>query len=410
MEYLHETSMPVSKSELQVFTVPPTQTAIESYYEVDYRPNSTLEGSTTYEINIPKSDDFTDMQATMVHLVVQIVGKNPANASRFIRPVENFGNSLFEQIDLAIGSVNTTQKNNMYHYQAYLEDLVFRPPNNVDSGREADESRSFGLIDLYFRLHLSICEQDKLLINGVPLTFMFTRSTDSFSLYRYDAKDTDTYKINFKQFAVHIKRVKLFSEAQLAIVTSLEKSPAKYFITRNETRAFTIEQGISSATIENVFIGPLPRRVLIGFVSDGAKSGLIEEDPYFFFHYNITYLALNIDGNKCPSIAYTPSFKEDLCMREFVNLYRYFNQDEGVPQLNLKYNDYKAGKTLFAFDLTPDGSIGGETGTLSLLKRGVTRLDIKLMKPLTRPIKAIVFAQYDNLITIDKDRNVMIDY
>ena len=43
-----------------------------------------------------------------------------------------------------------------------------------------------------------------------------------------------------------------------------------------------------------------------------------------------------------------------------------------------------------------------------LLKRGVTRLSIEFKNPLTKPIKAIVFAQHDNLITIDKERNVAI--
>ena len=55
MEYLHEASIPASKSELQIFTIPPTQTAIESSYEVEYRPSASLETNNFYEINVPSS-------------------------------------------------------------------------------------------------------------------------------------------------------------------------------------------------------------------------------------------------------------------------------------------------------------------------------------------------------------------
>ena len=105
MEYLHESSLPASKSELQIFSVPPTQTAIESCYEVEYRPAASLESSNSYEIHIPASEDFTDLAATMLHLTINIKTKDnkvitPADK---LKVVENFGNALFEQVDLSLG-------------------------------------------------------------------------------------------------------------------------------------------------------------------------------------------------------------------------------------------------------------------------------------------------------------------
>ena len=111
-----------------------------------------------------------------------------------------------------------------------------------------------------------------------------------------------------------------------------------------------------------------------------------------------------------PSIPYSPNFNSNYYMREFINLYRFFGQDEGVPQLNLSYDEYGKRCTLFAFDLSPDGSIGAENGTLSLIKRGNIRLDIKFSDKLFQSVKVIVFAQFENLLIIDKDRNVSLDY
>ena len=134
MEYLHPSSTPASKSELSIFSVPPTQVAIESYYDVEYRPSASLESSSVHEVVVPASEDFTDLSQSMVHLSLEVLDANGA-ASELARSVENFANSLFEQIDFFLGTVNTAQATNMYHYQAYIEDLLFRHPTQADCGR-----------------------------------------------------------------------------------------------------------------------------------------------------------------------------------------------------------------------------------------------------------------------------------
>ena len=159
--------------------------------------------------------------------------------------------------------------------------------------------------------------------------------------------------------------------------------------------------------MENIFAGILPKRLIIGFVEENAYAGDPKLDPYHFEHLNINQISLNIDGNTIPSIPYQPDFPNN-CMREFVNLFRVLGQDEGIPQLDLSYDDYKSKKTLFAFDL--GGPLGGEAGSLSLLRRGAIRLEVRFASETTKQYKIIVFGQFDNLISIDKDRNVFLDY
>ncbi|XP_053207038.1 uncharacterized protein F54H12.2-like [Panonychus citri] len=244
-------------------------------------------------------------------------------------------------------------------------------------------------------------------MSAVPIAFRFTKSSDGFALVRSDDKK---YKIKINYVSLHIKRVKLFPDAALSVIKGLETAPAKYFITRNETRCFTIGPNLSAAAVENVFSGILPRRVIIGFVDEAAFSGSYDDDPFIFKNYNINFLALYVDGNMIPSIPYTPNFTEGFCMREFVNLYRFMNQDEGHPQMQITYDQFKENRTLFAFDLSPDGSIGAENGTLSLIRRGIIRLQVKFSRSIAQPIKAIIFGQFDNLITIDENRTVTLDY
>ena len=407
MEYLHPSSTPASKSELSIFSVPPTQVAIESYYDVEYRPSASLESSSVHEVIVPASEDFTDLSQSMVHCSLEIQDSNGVS-TEIAKSVENFANSLFEQIDFFLGTINTSQATNMYHYQSYLEDLLFRHPTKADYGRLESAQTLRGRVDLYFRLHLPMCQQDRLLINGVPMIFRFTRSPDNFALHVTPKTSTPvTCKIKMRKLAVQLKRVKLFPDAQAGIISALNDSPAKYFIIRPEMKSFSIPKAILSATFENVFSGVLPRRVIIGFVDEAAFSGDINKDPYKFNDLNINQINLNVDGASIPNIPYTPSFPVN-CVREFVELYRVLGQDEGVPQLDLSFESYKDKTTLFAFDL--GGGLGGETGTLSLIRRGAVRVEVRMSTETSSSYKMIVFAQFDNLITIDKDRNVMLDY
>jgi hypothetical protein len=399
MDYLHPFSVPATKSELEIFHVPPTQTVIDHTYEVEHRPTSTLDSTKTYDFNIPASEDFTDLSATVIYVKAKIVKEDGTNISTTIKPIKAFANALFEQVDFYLGPININQANNLYNYQSFIEELVYRHPNKADSGLMWDDeteiekrtasSKSF---DLYFRLQNSMCQQDKLLVNGVPITIRFTRSSDAFCLIR-DATDTTTKpKIKIESFSLFIKRVKLFPDAMLGINAGLEKGTARYFITRNDVKSFSIPKGNGSVSVDNVYAGQLPKRMLIGFVSNKAFKGDLSSNPFNFQHFSITNMAIFVDGVQVPSIAYSPDFDNNLYMREFGSLYRYINQFEGVPQTVISHDDYKKLYPLFAFDLSPDGSLGAETGTLSLIKRGTIRVDVKFRSTLPETSEMIVFA------------------
>ena len=405
MEYLHHSSLPATKSELELFSIPPTQTAIDSSYEVHYRPTSTLDSSKSYDFLVPPSDDFTDLSATYIYLRAKVLKSDGSEAS----PIKYFGSALFDQVDFYIGNVSITPASNLYHYQSFFENLLFRQPNPIDAAStitDDDGERITGgkEFDLYFRLHSSMCQQNNLLISNTPLTFRFTRSKDNFCF-----KGNGKLEIKISEIFLVIRRVKVFPDVAAGIMLAIDKAPAKYFVTRNEVKSFSIGQGLNSSTIENVFSGTLPKRMVIGFVSNKSFGGDLEADPFEFSHFNISHLSSYVDGNQIPSVAYSPDFKNDIFMREFVSLYRYMNQDEGIPQLDLTYSKYKK-CVLFAFDYTADGSVGSESGTLSLVKRGNIRIEFKFNGSLAAPIHMVVFAQFDNLIQIDKYRNVTLDY
>ncbi|XP_053214125.1 uncharacterized protein LOC128397421 [Panonychus citri] len=419
MDYLHHLSVPATKSELELFHVPPTQTAIESYYEVEYRPSATLDNAKNIDISIPASDDFTDLSETMIYVKLSL--KTTTDTDVDITKVnicDGFAAALFEQIDFYLGSVNIGQSNNLYPYQAYIEDLLFGVPSKIDvsSGWDLTENRKDRIkkpFDLYFRLHIPMCSQDNLLLNGVPMLVKLNRANIDFGLLKTPPTGTDpivNYKLTIQDLSITVRRVKLFSNVNLGIQEALEKGSSKYFITRNDMKSFIIPKSNTSISFESIFNGILPRRMIIGFVGDDFVNGKSVQGPFHFGNQDIKSISCAVNGNLIPTNSYNPDFENNLYMKEYVGLYRYLNQHEGVPMCAVSFKDYKEKYCLFAFDLSPDVTIGGETGTLSLLKRGNIKIEVKFKSATTYPIHMIVFAQFDNLVEIDKYRNVSIDW
>lgn len=62
-----------------------------------------------------------------------------------------------------------------------------------------------------------------------------------------------------------------------------------------------------------------------------------------------------------------------------------------------------------AFDLTPDMS-ANMTTHWNLVKNGCLRIEVRFEEALQETVNCIVYAEFDNVIEINKTRNVVADY
>ena len=86
------------------------------------------------------------------------------------------------------------------------------------------------------------------------------------------------------------------------------KTTAKYPLTRVEVKAVSLHSRIRGETLDNVILGQLPQRIIIGFVDNKAYNGDFKLNPYNFQNFDINFLYLYVDGVQVPSKPLEPNF------------------------------------------------------------------------------------------------------
>ncbi|GBO29575.1 Uncharacterized protein F54H12.2 [Araneus ventricosus] len=378
-------------------------------------------------------EHYLDLAHTILHLQVKIV-KKAANAvltdTDHVAPINYILNTMFSQFSIFLNDKQIASQSN-YSYRAFMESLLFSSKSNQDSLQSsalfykdtaAEHDNVAGAsannrfiarknrcklsktVDLIGILHFDLASQPKLLINGVDVKIKLERHKDTFSLM----SSVDDFKLVIGSASLFIRKINVAPSIVLAHEKALERGVIKIPIRRSEVRSFALSNGLQSSTIANAFIGQIPTCLILGFVSNAAYNGSVAKNPFKFHHYNLNYLSI-LDGSKMiPAIPFQPNFESNLYARSYLSLFTDLNRFHNSQNININYEEYKGGYSLYAVDLTPDLAFG-ECHT-SVNRIGNIAIDLKFALPLPETVSLIVYAQYRNTIEIDKSRNVFTDY
>ena len=436
MAFIHPQSCECVKSELDLFNTPPTQTSIESGVWTHYHPISSLETDGPIEFNVPGSgDDYLDLAQTQLLISAKIVKPDGTalDANQAVGPVNLFIHSLFSQIDVALNDKLISQSSNTYPYRAYLETLMnygtsaltsqlttslwykdtsgqmdstALEGDDVNKGfvKRAKFSAASATIDLVGKIHSDIFFQQRYLMNGVNLRVRLVRSSHEFALLT--GLDT-AFKVVITNAALRIRKVKLSPNIQLAHAKALQLNSAKYPLHRVEVKVFSVPAGNLSTCQENLFLGQLPKRIIIGCVDNDALNGSYKKNPFNFKNFSLNYIALHVDGHQDVIKPLQPNFTTGNYIQCFADLFMGIGKlykDEGVE---INREDFKEGYCLYAFDLSPDMSDGGH---FNLIKSGNMRLEMKFGVALPNTVNVVVYAEFENMLEINKDKNVIVDF
>lgn len=433
MSFLHHQSCECTKTELDLFSLPPTQTSIENGQWIHYKPISTLADDAPLEFVIPgHGDEYVDLTHTLLTITARVERRaQPAADESVIGPVNLWLHSLFSQVDIFLNQKLVTPPSHTYPYRAYIETLLnYGPaaksshlttalwytdtPGSLDNCHEnegAKKRRNYTeegrLVEMMGHLHCDLFNQEKFLLNGVEMRLKLVRTRSGFNLMA--SRDYDNATVKIVDAALLVRKVKINPTVLIAHSRALEKTTAKYPLTRVDIKTVTISRDVQSKTMDNIFLGQLPKRVIVGFVSNAAFNGDMKKNPYNFQNFDLTFLALYVDGQQIPSKPLQPDFSgSGLFLQAYHTLFSgtgiHFQDDgNGIPR-----EHYKDGFFLTAFDLTPD--LEANSSHWSLQRHGSLRLEVRFKTALVETVNCLVYAEFNNILEIDRHRNVGVDY
>lgn len=325
-----------TKTELDIFATPPTQSSVDSGTTLCVRPISSLTDASPIEFLIPGSgEEYIDLAHTTLHIVARVIADqipsstttttNATPEEPNIAPVNNWLHSIFSQVDIFLNQKCITPPSNNYNYRAYIENLLNYGSDAKNShlssivwvkdvAGKMDEVKITGSsintghkirlgitkggapIEMYGNLHCDIFNQDKFMINGVDMTVKLIKAKNEFHLMGAHKGHLEIVDAN-----LFVRKVKINPAILIAHTKALAVSTAKYPITRVEIKTVTISRDIQSKTIDNLYLGQLPKRCIIGFVESASFNGSMKQNPYNFQHFNHNYLALYSDPVEAPN-------------------------------------------------------------------------------------------------------------
>jgi hypothetical protein len=131
MALVHQNSCECTKSEMDLFGVPPTQTSVEhGYWEHKW-----LTSALTRICVSGAGDDYIDLFNTYLFVEAPIVNTDGSNLDpdTDIEPVDLWMQSLFSDVSVSLSEKLVSPPTSMYPYRAYIETLLSYEPAAKES-------------------------------------------------------------------------------------------------------------------------------------------------------------------------------------------------------------------------------------------------------------------------------------
>ena len=281
------------KSELDLFQSSPLQLAIDNSSFVEIHPISSLSDKTPLEFAITSDGEhYLDLAHSILHLQIRILktNGNDLQATDSVSPINYILNTLFSECSVFLNEKQVSSQVN-YSYRSILESLLLYSKSAQDSLLSASlfhkdtagQHDTIGAANAGFvarqnvcklskklqlmgPLHIDLAAQPKLLISGVNVRIKLEKNKHSFALLAAN----DHYKIKIDSASLYVRKVNVAPSIMLAHEKALSMGVIKMPIRRVEVKTYALSSGLQSTTISNAFIGQLPTRMILGFVSNAA--------------------------------------------------------------------------------------------------------------------------------------------
>ena len=431
-------SLLAATSDLDFFSVPPTQISISSGHWACVQSKNNLDDNGPWSFELNSGPFYVQLAKNYLYLKIKLVRADDSALSPTddkIGPINLFASTFFKSLRVYLGSKLVSDSGDLYAYRSILEtELNFdasvkeaghlkaalysqdRPYNHLEDFQNEGLKERVGWfpdkneVELMAPLHADLFNSQKLLPTNCKLRIELSRNDPEFFLQNYNdaAQQNRNYVVKVVDMKWYIRLMDLARSAHLAVEGALVQNPIKIPIRRVQVTRLSVPRDSLRTPHSTIFNGEIPRRVVVGMVERSAFIGSKEKNPFCFKPFNLKEIYLNAGGVIYPRDPLQTDFPKNQFFRSYLQLLE--SMGMGYPQNNscaISPQLYKTGMCLFAFDLTPSETDGS---FWDLSRQGPTTLEATFSTALPQAIEVIIFAEFDGLIRVDRNREAHLNY
>lgn len=434
MSFVHPFSDEATTSQLELFKIPKTVTAIESERKVHYKPAAALTSGNWIDFRIAGTEEFIDLSSLLLEIEIKITKSDgsalpkeaaaaaaPKNLFDAVLPANNLLSTLFQQVDLYLNNTLVTASTNLYHYRAYLDTLFYQSGEAKKTylysvmweENEAKRKSRFKQVydgktlKLIGPLHLDLAQQERLLLNLVDVNLRLNLSDPSF-VFQVQEDTTERPKFTLIDATLHVLKKKLFPDCEAGILNALGHETVKYFFTHTRLRHRIIDNGSSTFFFDDVFPGTLPRRFIVGLVPAASFNGDFTQDPFKFTSNDLVEVKAFIDSVQSPVPSLVLDTDNNDFARAYIELFESLYSMHPQTRLSISPADFKSHCCFFGWNLSSENDMD-DSDTIGLIRRGHVRLDFRFKKPVEKQLACIIYSHFPQVLQIDSNREVMLE-
>ena len=460
-------NQPGSKSavsdEVQLFTLPKTDTSAKGYRILEYMPIS--DNITPAEFLIPASDQFIDLNRSYFTAKLRLVktdGNAIANGDNLF-PTIGLIHTMIKQMTVHWNGTLLNPQSDTYPYRWYFTTLLNYTPaegnsilqtegwmaqepstgyvpldvpcpltaGNLDSATPdgaytalSDEQKSAVLAfqrekkkyqtkswnTLFFKPMQEVFYTGKLVPPGIEQRFTFDFNNPNFYLNGEGA--AGRFSKDDIQLRFHMCQLTVDPPLYKQIVTARHSGRQNIRIAtvRSEVRVYTLGANERQFNEGNIFQGRIPQRLMVGLLHPNSFNGDVTYHPYAFQKFGVNMIKQLIHGEEYPYRAM--ELKHDSSENDMAGYYRFLQAggflDKGEAcMLTPGMWGQDRNCTCFLFDNTANGKADGPL--MNPRQKGDVRLVFTLGDNVAHAITVVVWGEFENVLAADPNGAILYD-
>ncbi|CAH3186090.1 unnamed protein product [Porites lobata] len=269
--------------------------------------------------------------------------------------------------------------------------------------------RGNNVVRMIMRPYLPMFHTGKIMVPGVEMNFEFHFNSPDF--YTFATLTSGTGVKNYVRLreedvdiTLHLCRLNLNPDVygSLERERKLKEAVVKYPVVSDQIRTFSFNGATTVWMEDNLFLGRVPQRMIVGILDSTAFNGTKEKYPFAFQSKGVTSIRQFIEGEEYPYV--TLEFAGNNTLKDWEGYRRFLDAAGSVAkhrEFMVKPDEWGHNKncTLYMWNNVPSGN--ADSPKLNPKQTGNVRLEIKFRAALNTNMTILVWGEFESVIYID---------